>query len=329
MKKTAKEKLRLGIFVILGLLVFVVGAYFIGERQNMFSSNIEISSQFDDVNGLQKGNNVRYSGINVGVVNTITMINDSVIKVDLLIEENMIQHIKKDAIATIGTDGLVGNMIVNIIPGKGDELAIKEGDYIQSYTKIRTDDMLNTLSVTNKNAALLTEDLLKITNAINSGKGTLGMLISDSIASNDIKLIITNLKQTSIETSKTIRSLNKVIAAIDLDKSVAGVLLNDSIEGKKVKVIIANLEATSKSLTETIDNLNKTITNVKSGDGAINYLSNDKEFVKNLDQTIKNLNEGTEKFDQSMEALKNNFLLRGYFRKLERKKEKEQKKEVE
>lgn len=323
MKKTANEKLRLGLFVIIGLLLFTAGVYFIGQRQNMFGKSIEISAQFNNINGLQKGNNVRYSGINVGIVKDITMLNDSVIKVDLLIEEKMIQHIKKDAIATISTDGLVGNMIVNIIPGKGEQTPVKQGDFIKSYTKIGTADMLNTLSVTNENAALLTVDLLKITNAINKEKGPLGMLINDSVISNDIKQIVINLKQTSYETSKTIRSLNGIISSINLDKSVAGVLLNDTLQAKKMKTIIANLEITSQNINKTIDSLNKTIANVKNGKGAINYLSNDKEFVENLDQTIKNLNEGTDKFNQNMEALKHNFLFRGYFRKLERQKKNE------
>ncbi|VXB30873.1 Phospholipid/cholesterol/gamma-HCH transport system substrate-binding protein [Flavobacterium sp. 9AF] len=323
MKKTANEKLRLGMFVIIGLLLFTAGVYFIGQRQNMFGKSIEISAQFNNINGLQKGNNVRYSGINVGIVKDITMINDSIIKVDLLIEEKMIQHIKKDAIATISTDGLVGNMIVNIIPGKGEQILVKQGDFIKSYTKIGADDMLNTLSLTNENAALLTVDLLKITNAINKEKGPLGMLINDSTASNDIKQIVANLKQTSYEASKTIRLLNGIITSINFDKSVAGLLLNDTLQAKKMKTIIANLEITSLNINKTIDSLNKTIVNVKNGKGAINYLSNDKEFVENLDQTIKNLNEGTDKFNQNMEALKSNFLFRGYFKKLEKEKKNE------
>ena len=154
MKKTTNEKLKLGVFVIVGLLLFIVAIYLIGNRQNMFTKTFTISASFNNVNGLVLGNNVRYSGINVGTVTSIEMLNDSVIRVDMKIEEKMVQHIKKDAIATIGTDGLVGNMIVNIIPGEGKEPVISSGDIIKSYSKIGADDMLNTLSVTNENAAI-------------------------------------------------------------------------------------------------------------------------------------------------------------------------------
>jgi phospholipid/cholesterol/gamma-HCH transport system substrate-binding protein len=325
MRKTSKEKLKLGLFVITGLLLFTVGIYQIGERQNIFGTNILISVEFSNVNGLQKGNNVRYSGINVGTVEEIYMVNDSVIKVDLLIEKKMISHIKKDAIATIGTDGLVGNMIVSIIPGKGKEVSVEAGDFIKSYTKIGADDMLNTLSVTNENAALLTVDLLKITNAINNKKGTLGMLINDSVISNNFKKTILNLQQTSYNASKTMDALTTKIESINLDESVAGILVNDKAQAQKVKNIITNLEVSSQMINTTIDSINKTISQIKNGKGAVNYLSTDEEFVKDLDQTIKNLNEGTDKFNQSMEALKHNFLLRGYFKKLAKEQEKTKK----
>ena len=327
MEKTTSEKLKLGIFVIIGLLLFVVAVYLIGNRQNMFVKTFNISANFNNVNGLMQGNNVRYSGINVGTVKTISMVNDSTINVNMVIEEKMVKHIKKDAIATIGTDGLVGNMIVNIIPGKGDAGIISSGDIIKSYTKIGTGEMLNTLNVTNENAALLTAELLEITNSITNGKGTLGMLINDTITANNIKLAINNLKHASIEANKLVRDINSIVTDINIDESVAGVLLNDSIEAQKIKNIITNFDESSKDIKMVITNLNETISNIKDGEGAFNYLTNDEEFVKNLEESIKNINEGTNKFKQNMEALKHNFLTRSYFRKLERQAKKNMRKE--
>jgi len=318
MKKTTSEKLKLGVFVILGLILFVTGIYFIGQKQNLFGKMITISANFNNVSGLQHGNNVRYSGINVGTVKSITMVNDSTIKIDMNIEEKMVKHIKKDAIATIGTDGLVGNMIVNIIPGKGNGTIIVSGDEIQSYTKIGTDDMLNTLSVTNENAALLTAKLLKVADALAEGKGTFSMLVNDTVMAANLKQTVNQLRITSIESSKAMKELNNIISSLNFNESVAGVLLNDTIQARKVKSIIVNLEDSSKDIKGVITNLNETLINVKDGEGAINFLSNDKEFVKNLEQTIKNIHDGADKFSQNMEALKHNFFTRGYFKKLER-----------
>ncbi|WP_339896358.1 MlaD family protein [uncultured Algibacter sp.] len=327
MQKTTNEKLKLGIFVIIGLLIFIVAIYFIGQRQNIFAKTFSISTNFNNVNGLINGNNVRYSGINVGTVKSITIINDSTINVVMLIEEKMINHIKKDAIATIGTDGLVGNMIVNIIPGDGINGPISSGDVIKSYTKIGTSDMLNTLSVTNENAALLTAKLLKIADAMADSKGTFGMLINDTMVSSNLKQTVKQLRITSIEASKSMKELNSIISSINFNKSIAGTLLNDSLQSQKMKNIITNLENSSTEIKDVITNMNATITNVKEGEGALNYLSNDAEFVNSLKETIKNINEGTDKFNQNMEALKHNFLTRSYFRKLERQEKKEDRKQ--
>ena len=326
MKKETRNTLKLGVFVITGFALLIIAIYLIGENQNMFKKTFTISANFNNVSGLMQGNNVRYSGINIGTVKNITMVNDSTINVDMNIEEKMVKHIKKDAIATIGTDGLVGNMIVNIIPGEGKEGIVISGDVIKTYTKIGTDDMLNTLSTTNENAALLTAKLLKVADAMTEGKGTFGMLVNDTTVASNLKQTIKQLEITSIEASKAMKQLNRIISSLDIENSVAGTLLNDSIQAENVKSIISNLETSSIEIKGVLANLNETITNFKDGEGTINYLSNDKELVKSLEETMKNINEGTDKFNQNMEALKHNFLTRGYFRKLERQEKKEAKK---
>lgn len=326
MANTTSEKIRLGIFVVIGTIFLVVAAYLIGNNQSMFNKSFTISTVFNNVNGLQLGNNVRFSGINVGAVKAIDMENDTTIRVRMSITLKMQQHIRKDAIATIGSDGLVGNMIVNIIPGKGTQQLLQEGDEIASYSRIGTADMLSTLNVTNENAALLTAKLLKVADALADGKGTFDMLINDTIMSANLVQTVDHLKVTSLEASKAMKNLNNIIASINFDESVAGVILNDSIEAQNIRHMITNLNTSSEDIKTILSNLNETLTNVKDGKGAINYLSNDVGFVEQLEQTIKNINEGTDKFNQNMEALKHNFLTRGYFRKLERQQKKAAKK---
>ncbi|GAA4273396.1 MlaD family protein [Aquimarina gracilis] len=325
MKKTASQKLKVGVFVVVGTLLLIAALYSIGNRQNLFGSNIRILSVFTNVNGLELGNNVRYSGINVGTVSKIKMVSDHQIIVEMLIQEHIGQHIKKDAVATIGSDGLVGNMIVNIIPRESKKLPVVSGDTIQSYSKIGTDDMLTTLNVTNENAALLTADLLKITTQILEGKGTLGLLINDSIMANDLKRTIYELRKASSGASMAITELNDIISSINNNESVAGVLLNDSISGQKMKTIVTNLEQSSINITEVSQNLNTVVNDIKEGEGAINYLSNNPDLVKQIDATMSNIEAGTQRFNENMEALKHHFLFRGYFRKIEKEKKKENK----
>ncbi len=327
MKNTSSQKIRLGLFVIIGTILFITGVYLIGQRQDMFKKTFTVSAYFQNVNGLQKGNNVRYAGIDIGTVKDITMINDSTIKIDMTIEEKIIIHIKKNAIATIGSDGLVGNMIINIVPGKGSSELISNGDIIQSYSKIGADDILSTLSVSSENAAILTSDLLKITTAMLEGKGTVGLLLNDTTMARDLKQSVKNLKMASRGATHTINELNSIISSIKTnDDTVLGMILNDTISGQKLKNIVTNLETTSNEIQSLLSHVDSVINDLNSSEGAYNYILKDTSLVNSLKATLKNINEGTDKFNQNMEALKHNWLTRGYFKKLEREEEKEAKK---
>ena len=325
MEKTTSQKIRLGFFVIIGLLLFILAIYFVGSKQKMFGKTNHLEAVFNNVNGLQLGNNVRYSGINVGTVLGIDMENDTIIKVDMIVDKAIFPFIKKDAIATISSDGLVGNMIVNIIPGKGIQPSVEPGDRIGSQNKVRTEDILNTLSVTNANASKLSSDLLKITNKINEGKGTVGTLLNDTLMAKDLKETMKYLKRTGKETSESVVELKKIIQSLDKKDNIIGVI-KDTAVANKIKNMVNNLDQSSKEINKVVTNLNATILNVKDGKGALNYLSNDPKLVTKIDSTMTNINQASFRLNENLEALKHNFLFRGYFRKLEREKAKEKKK---
>ncbi|MGS2764999.1 MlaD family protein [Sinomicrobium sp. M5D2P9] len=318
MTKTASEKVRLGVFVIAGSLFLLAAAYLIGNNQNLFRKSFTINTVFTNVNGLQKGNNVRFAGINVGTVKAMEMESDTAIRIYMVIEEKMLGFIRKDAIATIGSDGLVGNMIVNIIPGTGSTETIRDGDQIVSYTRIGTEDMLNTLSTTNENAAMLMADLLKITRSLTQGKGTLGRLLNDTVMATDLQQTLVNLKQASYRTNHVFSQLDGMIKDIRQKENVAGILLQDTLAGKKVKNIITNLEASSTGMNDMVQNLNDVVLELRDGKGPLNYIATDTLLVRQLEATMHNIEEGTGRFNENMEALKHNFLFRGYFRKQEK-----------
>ncbi len=324
MEKTKSQKIRLGLFVITGLFIFVIAIYFIGDKQKMFGQTNHLKAVFNNVSGLQLGNNVRYSGINAGTVRSINMINDTVIEVDMLIDKSIFVHIKKDAVAVIGSDGLVGSMIINIIPGKGSKTVVEQGDEIQTIKRVQTDDLLSTLDVTNKNAANLTTDLLKITKEIIDGKGTMGLLISDSVLSEDLRQTIHYLKLTGKGTSESVAKLNRLIGSLENKNNVIGVL-KDTAVANNIKTIVRNLDKSSTGIDKVVNNLNATILNIKDGKGALNYLSNDPKLVRKIDSTMININQSSFRLNENLEALKHNFLFRGYFRKQEKAKLKEEK----
>lgn len=319
MKHNTSKHVMLGIFVIIGLIIFVIAVYSIGNTQNLFGSSTKITSVFTNVNGLQLGNNVRYAGVNVGTVKGIKIINDTSIAVDMFINEETVSLINRNSVANISSDGLVGSMIVNIVPGKTPGSGtISQGDTLRSLNPKGTAEMLNTLSTTNENAALLTADLLTITNAITNGQGLVGELIMDPDMATDFKKSISNLETTSNNAMVTINKLNSLLSQVNYEESVAGVLLSDKESTGQVKGIIGRFEEASQQLNRITNNLEEFTTDLKQGNGAVNLVTQDTAFRNNLDTTLKNVEEASSKFNENMEALKNNFLFRGYFKKQER-----------
>lgn len=324
MEKSTNQKLKLGMFVILGLLLFIAAVYFIGNKKNMFGQTSELTAVFNNVNGLQVGNSVRYSGINVGTVRAIEMENDTVIRVTMILQTKILQHIKKDAVAIISSDGLVGNMIININPGRNSKESVQSGDTITTYSRVKTDDMMETLSVTNENAALLTADLLKISRQLIEGKGTMGVLLNDTLIAKDLKQSLNYIKITTKGTSESVQKLDHFFASLQNENNVIGVL-NDTLVAGQLKRTVANLDQSSAQLHAVLNNLNEAVSNIRQGDGALNYLSNDPTLVKQIDSTMTNLNEASERLNENLEALKHNYFFRGYFKKQQKAKAKEQK----
>lgn len=195
MKKQIGNKVRLGILVSISIVLFVMAIYFVGQKQQLFNTTFHISGIFKDVSGLQVGNNVRFSGINVGIVDGLQQITDTTVSVDMVMNEKIRKFIKKNAKAIIGSDGLMGNKIVAIVPGATGMPEVSDNDIIATTTPVGIDDVLKKLKITADNAADITDDLSFIIGNIRAGKGTIGKLLMDSSFAMNIDKTIVNLKQ--------------------------------------------------------------------------------------------------------------------------------------
>jgi phospholipid/cholesterol/gamma-HCH transport system substrate-binding protein len=194
---TPKFKVRLGLFIIGGLAIFVVAIFLIGKQKNLFDPVFKLTTTFYNVSGLQVGGNIRFAGINVGTVDNIRIINDSTVWVDMLIRKNVQQFIKIDCEACIGSAGIIGDRILIISQGSNDAPLAKDGQKISSKAAIETDAIMSSLKVTADNAAIISDQLAEIMVKLNSGTGTLGRLIQDSTIAENINQTIVNLKTSS------------------------------------------------------------------------------------------------------------------------------------
>jgi phospholipid/cholesterol/gamma-HCH transport system substrate-binding protein len=195
MEKKTGNNIRLGLFLTIGILLFIAGIYFIGQKQMLFNRTFHISAMFKDINGLQIGNNVRYTGLNIGIVNSIEQVTDSTVKVNMQINESTKKFINKNAKATIGSDGLMGNKIVSIVPGKPGSPEISDNDIIETVQPVNMDDVFLKLKVTGDNVANMSEDLAGIMKNIHEGKGTIGKLLMDSVLAENVSQTFVNIKQ--------------------------------------------------------------------------------------------------------------------------------------
>ncbi len=270
MKKESGFTWKLGMFVVVGLLLFIVAIYFVGKQKNLFGSTIRVNTKFKNVSGLKVGNNVRFSGINIGTVDDIQLLNDTSVAVTFVIKEDVQPFIKSDATATIGSDGLMGDRVLTINPGTNGAQPIKDNGVIASRSSIEMEDLMVSVKTSLDNAGVITGQLASFTYKMNNSNGALSRLIYDEGFSNSLKSTLTNLQASTNEFAKFASNMN-------------------------------------------------------NSEGALAKL-NDPEFGEKLDSTMSNLQSGTKGLSENMEAAKNNFLLRGYFKK---KKKAETKKQEE
>lgn len=192
-----KFKIRLGLFVAGGLAIFVLAIFIIGKQKNLFNPVFKLTTTFYNVSGLQVGNNIRFSGINVGTVDNIVIINDSTVRVDMLIRKEVHKFIKSDCQVTIGSEGIIGDRLLVITQGSTQAPLAREGQKLVSTEPVETDAIMSSLEVTAANAEVISQQLAAIMSNINGGRGTLGRLIQDTTIAENLNQTIVNLKTSS------------------------------------------------------------------------------------------------------------------------------------
>lgn len=192
-----KFKVRLGLFIIIGLAIFVTAIFIIGKQQNLFNPVYTIKADFYNVSGLQIGNNVRFSGIDVGTVDNIKIANDSTVSIKMLIKKEVQQFIKTDSEVSIGSSGLIGDRIVIITQGSTNASMAPDGYQLVSNEPTETDAIIESLGVTAGYAEVIADQMAEIMIKINSGQGALGQLIQDSTFAKNLNQTMKNLKESS------------------------------------------------------------------------------------------------------------------------------------
>jgi phospholipid/cholesterol/gamma-HCH transport system substrate-binding protein len=309
-----RKAIIVGIFLALGLILFVVGILTLGGSQKTFSKSIHISATFDDVAGLKKGNNVWFSGVIVGTISSVRFTGPSQVDVKMRIDENSQQYIHRNAGVKISSDGLIGNKIIVIDGGSPQAPVIADGDVLQSEKLMSTDDMLKTLQQNNQNLLAITKDFKALSHKILEGKGTVGALLADSAMGIQLRNSMRNLQATTQSAANMAVQLDNFSKKLGTKGGLADKLLTDTTTFNKIQSSIAQLQKTVKSAGDLTENLNVASKQLVTPNNAIGVLLMDPKGATQVQTTLNNLQESSVKLNDDLEAAQHNFFLKGFFK---------------
>ncbi|MBS1521385.1 MAG: MCE family protein [Bacteroidetes bacterium] len=271
------NNIRLGAFVLAGLLALIFTLYMIGQNRSLFGSNFELRARFSNVNGLIEGDNVLFSGIQAGTVKDIKILNDTSIEVIMRIDNKIRPFIRKNARASIGTQGLMGDKIINITPGKGGLPLIDDNDQIETRKISGTDEILETLSKTSNNIADISESLKNTVSQLD--KSAAWNLINNKALKNNIESTLKNIEQTSANTREMTRGLNDLVSRIKQGKGNIGLLLKDTTLAYNLNEAVNKIRQASDNASQVTVQMNKMVSemngDLRKGKGVVKLLLND------------------------------------------------------
>lgn len=310
-----RKQITVGVFILLGLVIFVLGVFTLGSQRKAFVKSFTVNAVFSDIQGLKAGNNVWFSGVKIGTIKKIQFYGISQVQVFMNIEEDAHKYIHKNAAASISSDGLIGNKIVVISGGSPKFPFVEDGDQLQVANTLSTDDIMKTFQVNNKNLVDVTSDFKVLAQNLVEGKGTAGALLADEKIANNFKAIVENLKTTTESANRMAAEMNTFTKTLNTKGGLADKLMTDTAVFAKLQQSVNELQKTAASASAMTENLNKATAKFNQTDNAVGLLINDQQTADRIKGIMKNLETSSQKLDENMEALQHNFLLRGFFKK--------------
>jgi phospholipid/cholesterol/gamma-HCH transport system substrate-binding protein len=325
----SKKAVTVGIFIFIGLAIFIAGVLTLGGQKKTFEKKIPVRAIFNDVGGLLEGNNVWFSGVKVGTIKKINIIGNAKVEVVMSVENKVHKFIKKDAKAKISSEGFIGNKIVVIYGGSMQSAMIAENGVLSVESGINTDEIMATFQENNKNLLDITSDIKLITKRISDGEGTIGKLLTDETLMSNMQSAVIGLNQASANARQLTADISNYTSRLQSEGSLTNDLITDTVIFSRMQATVLQLQqaaATANEVTENIKaasiNVKEVSNNLSNAKSPVGVLLNDQEAGKNLKTTLENLQLGTKKLDENMEALQHNFLLRGFFKKKAKNEEK-------
>lgn len=314
MKKQTISNLKLGLFVLAGTFFLVATLYGLSQQRNLFNPVIRVGAVFTNVAGLVKGNNVRFGGINVGTVERITISSDTAVFVEMAIRKEVSAFIKKTALASMGTDGLMGNAIINLSAVTEPVAAIEEGDVLRSMKAMEMGDILQSLGRSGDNLSAITDELRLFTGRLNQSP-TFRRLLTDEALATDLHQTTASLRVAGSQIQSAATDIRQVTGRVRAGRGNIGYLLQDSSLATDLTRAMGSFRRVGSGADTLVQTLTTFTSRLNTGQGALHTMLADSLFNGRLQSTMGNVEQGTARFDENMKALQSNVLFRRYFRK--------------
>lgn len=296
MKNKQRRSLIVGIFVTLGMAIFIFAIYFVGKKENLFGSPVKISAIFSDVKGLREGDKVRLSGISIGTVTSLSFMEDNRVIVQMSLDETQVKFVKKDSHVTIGSEGLMGSKVVMIIPGNITGPQIEKFDVLNTIEQVDLDDIMMEVNKSSQNIAVVSSELISITKKINRGDGIFGKIFTDTT-------LTRNLDDATRNINHITKNLYELSDKVNQGKGIVGKLFADT-------TLTNELGSAGKEIEEIAKNLRQITEKINKGEGIFGRMFTDTSLTsnlfvtsQNLQYTSKNLSSLTEKLNNDSSAL--------------------------
>jgi phospholipid/cholesterol/gamma-HCH transport system substrate-binding protein len=300
-------ELRVGLFVLVGLAILATGILYVTGAGSL-SPKYELRTYLPEVEGLTEGTDVTLDGLHVGNVKRIVLSTsndkDHNLEVVMRIERKFQQHIRSDSVASLVTQGVLGNRYVSISRGYSGEV-IASGGTVQASEEIAIKDVVQRGADLVQNLGVLSQDITGIVNKVKGGQGTLGKLLNDPTLYNNLNATADQARGLMASTRQGNGTLGKLLTSDELyqktDKAIdnAGAILADVHNQKGT---IGKLVSDPTMYNEAKDFINHSdalVSNVRSGKGTLGKLATDDTLYTNMRQASANIRDATAKLNSN------------------------------
>jgi phospholipid/cholesterol/gamma-HCH transport system substrate-binding protein len=312
----SKRNLAVGVFIIVGLVLFATGIFMIGNRHEAFAKYVFLYTEFADLGGISKGSKVQVAGMDAGQVTKINVPQSPSgrFRVKMKIDEQFAGLVRTDSFVSVDTEGVVGNTFLTIHPGSpGAPIAGSESILI-GKAPVNVADLLShglvlmndadatlkqlggkiDITLDGVNGAVINaNDLLA---GLKEGRGTAGMLLRDESVASQIRETMANVQSTTANLNRASTQVDGIVSDVQQRQLP-----------QKLDETMTQIGSASSQANATVGQVRQSLAQALGPD------TNGITAAQNINETLSNLNAATGNIAEDTEALKHNFFFRGFF----------------